>query len=56
MILLIDLYLKKRKRQERTNKRKIEKTFKKTFFDHKFQHVSFHQGLKIFKHFNVISQ
>ena len=54
--MLIDLYSKKRKRRERTNKRKIEEAFKKTFFDHRFRHVSFHQDLKIFKHFNVVNQ
>ena len=54
--LLTDFYSKKKKRRERTNKRKIEKTFEKTFLDHKFRHVSLHQDLKIFKHFNIVSQ
>ena len=56
MTLLINLYSKKKKRRKRTNKRKIEEAFKKTLLDHKFRHVSPHQDLKIFKHFNVISQ
>ena len=54
--LLIDFYSKKKKRRERTDKRKIKKAFKKTFLDHKFQHVSSHQNLKIFKHFNAVNQ
>ena len=56
MILLIDFYSKKKKRRERTNKRKIKEIFEKTFLDHRFRHVSSHQDLKIFKHFNIVSQ